>query len=453
MALLDITFDVPEKILQGLASGHLERVGGVVRNTVNKQIVMWLRDSNALDTALDLGSKFPTPLTKLFQAGRLGLSLWDSARSRGALSEVGQNVLLLNQSIEALEQQMSGVNQQLDQLVDVNKQISDQLASLIRNSGTVQVISAFTATGQILNLALTAASFAVTLQRLRQLSGAIADLRVEMRAQFERDRDMRFKTALQTARDVFESSNPKFREHAVDSAIQGLYEAREHFLNDFEDTLKQDVSSRDILMVAQHYYIRALYATIARIRCYLTTEDLKLAHDRLLEDLPYFRDAALHLVRLWVSQNSALFLHRSISTEDMNRFLQVQRWLVSPDDVYEGGTGKTLFDILDNLRSDFWRTEIVSEDFGSDLLRKVINRPVVTLEDRTKEMLNRLALAEAVIENYQRLLGFELEVRAMRLSSFADWTNMVDEDKLKKHKVAFIIDSEALDTLDDGLSA
>ena len=44
MSTVDVTFNVPELIAQGLSNRTLERVGGVVRETGSKQVVGWLRE-------------------------------------------------------------------------------------------------------------------------------------------------------------------------------------------------------------------------------------------------------------------------------------------------------------------------------------------------------------------------------------------------------------------------
>ncbi len=43
---IEVSFDVPMAIAQGLGSGQLERVGGVIRNTKTKEIVGWLREAS-----------------------------------------------------------------------------------------------------------------------------------------------------------------------------------------------------------------------------------------------------------------------------------------------------------------------------------------------------------------------------------------------------------------------
>jgi hypothetical protein len=45
MTSLTTTFRLPEPIAAKLAAGVYERVGGVVRDTQTKQVVMWLRET------------------------------------------------------------------------------------------------------------------------------------------------------------------------------------------------------------------------------------------------------------------------------------------------------------------------------------------------------------------------------------------------------------------------
>ena len=44
---LNVIFDVPAQVAQGLLNGSLERVGGVVRDSSSKQVVMWLQDGGS----------------------------------------------------------------------------------------------------------------------------------------------------------------------------------------------------------------------------------------------------------------------------------------------------------------------------------------------------------------------------------------------------------------------
>lgn len=41
---VDVSFLLPDRILEGLASGEFERIGGVIRRTDTKQVVAWLKE-------------------------------------------------------------------------------------------------------------------------------------------------------------------------------------------------------------------------------------------------------------------------------------------------------------------------------------------------------------------------------------------------------------------------
>ena len=44
---LNVVFDVPVLVAQGLMNGSLERIGGVVRDSSSKQVVMWLQEGGS----------------------------------------------------------------------------------------------------------------------------------------------------------------------------------------------------------------------------------------------------------------------------------------------------------------------------------------------------------------------------------------------------------------------
>ena len=65
-------------------------------------------------------------------------------------------------------------------------------------------------------------------------------------------------------------------------------------------------------------------------------------------------------------------------------------------------------------------------------------RPI-TMEQQLKI---RLTQAELTMENYRRLLGFELELRTKQLT-YPAWNALVDQDQLNQHGVAVIMTPEA----------
>ena len=47
MTPLNVVFDLPAVLANGLQSGALERVGGVIRESNSKQVVAWLREGGS----------------------------------------------------------------------------------------------------------------------------------------------------------------------------------------------------------------------------------------------------------------------------------------------------------------------------------------------------------------------------------------------------------------------
>lgn len=416
MNTLQVLFEVPDLIMSGLASGSLERVGGVVRDVATKQVVAWLRDGAVAEVVTHMPL---SPASMVLGAARLGLSTWGTHSINANIIEQAN---LLRADIQ------TGVT---------------TLASLTVLGGV----------GHLANFALTAVTLNRVLARLDLLDDRIEQMQAELRQHFRQERDVAFRTALQTARDVFESSTSTLRQHAATSAIERLYQVREHYLNDLAAFLKSPNPTPDHLMTAHQYYIRAIYASTARIRCYLSLEELKLAHQRLNEDVVLFRSMALNMMQT-LQPHAALFFHPNIPPADLDRFLQVQRWLRDPDDYYAHEPGKLLFNLVNDMRGDFWRQDLIAEDFGGDRLRQIRRQPVTNIDSRLSNLRTGLDYAEAIIENYRRLLGFDLELRSIRLAQmpFNQWTGLSDEAQIQAHGEALLIDIEALERLEQRLS-
>ena len=368
MTSLQVFLHVPEVIIQGLTDGSLERVGGVIRETSGKQIVAWLRDM-------------------------------DGWRETGKI-----------------------VPHSLNQVIDAS--------STVQN--TTSLISPLLA-GSILNFSMSAVSLWAIMRRMDQLSTQIDLLRETVKTEFKRERDMRFKIALQAARDVFEGNpNSAYSENAARSAIDGLYEARENFLDELSLLARSGIVA-DQRALAQHYLLRAMYAEMSRVRCYLIAS-VDTALKRLSEDMPRFRDITVTLVKAWLGDKPAAYFYRDMTASDVGRFIAIQRWLSEPDDPNKIDRAHHLFELIDRLRPDFWNKEISGLFDGIRLpwTQPPYSQPILA---------DQLTQAEIVIENFQHLQGFELELRSLRLSA-SDWDNLVSEQDLAEHGFAIILDKD-----------
>ncbi len=68
MPTINVDLEVPNRILQGLLNGSLERVGGVIRAADSKQTVAWLRDSNIQKTNFTNDLVHTVPAKQILQA-------------------------------------------------------------------------------------------------------------------------------------------------------------------------------------------------------------------------------------------------------------------------------------------------------------------------------------------------------------------------------------------------
>jgi hypothetical protein len=302
----------------------------------------------------------------------------------------------------------------------------------------IQTLSMLTVSGQLINVAFTAMTFRVILKRLDALAQDIETLSETVRAEFDRDRDMRFKIALQAARDVFESDSELTRQEASRTAIDGLFEARENFLTDFKTAIQHE-DSREHLQMAHHYLLRAMYAEISRVRCYAASGEMQLAKTRLSEDMDTFQEHTNELIERWLGVHPAIYFHHSVSTEDVARFFHIRQWQAG---IRRENNPQVMFDVIDQLRRDFWDTDLIEDEYHT-LLNRVTRRPAQTMEDRVVRLSSNLGQAEIVMENFDRLRGLQLEMRSMRLS-LENWSNLVSRDDLETHGAALIIDSDRL---------
>lgn len=140
MAELTVMFDVPAAIAQGLKNGTLERVGGVIRNVGDKQIVMWLQEGVLLerDTAEQLlrqgGEQVQLLQQQAEQLSQLGVQqqmMMGLQVANLAVSVIGFALVL--HKLHGIESQLKSMDRKLDSIqqgvgwLDV-KQMIEKLA-------------------------------------------------------------------------------------------------------------------------------------------------------------------------------------------------------------------------------------------------------------------------------------------------------------------------------------
>jgi outer membrane murein-binding lipoprotein Lpp len=110
---INVLFDVPALVAQGLMNGSLERVGGVVRDSSSKQVVMWLQEggsevSKALaNPPLAGGANALAAANPLLAAVNLGVSV-------AGFAMVLQQLNRISDQIRALEAKVDRISHKLD---------------------------------------------------------------------------------------------------------------------------------------------------------------------------------------------------------------------------------------------------------------------------------------------------------------------------------------------------
>jgi hypothetical protein len=153
--------------------------------------------------------------------------------------------------------------------------------------------------------------------------------------------------------------------------------------------------------------------------------------------MPRFDSYIRTLINLWLGEYPAIYFHKDIPAEYLSRFFRIQQWLLGID---IGNDAFAMFQIIAELRSQFWDNSVLRKKGVIAAIKQRSSGSYFT-EAELKELQDNLLQAELLIENYERLAGFDLEIRTMRLS-FEDWSNLVAEEELEEHGSAIIIDDE-----------
>ncbi|MGK7890512.1 MAG: hypothetical protein AB4042_14370, partial [Leptolyngbyaceae cyanobacterium] len=88
MIPLTVTFDLPARILTGLAKGTLVRNGGVIQDTSGR-VVMWLREMGSAATATGISPRVPIidPITGILNLALQGANMHVSMRGFAAVTQ------------------------------------------------------------------------------------------------------------------------------------------------------------------------------------------------------------------------------------------------------------------------------------------------------------------------------------------------------------------------------
>ena len=382
MPAIEVLLEVPPAIVKGLTDGTLERVGGVIREVGNKQVVAWLREGGKIASNPDI-------LTKLLQA-------------TGGVGSVATGIL--NTAVSAHSHHL------------IMRALAQQGLML----GTLGV----------LNIAISGCNLLVMINRFQALNQRINEIYERTAEEFNRDRQIHLESTLANCRDMVEAEGDSYRRDAP-RLNQDLDKAKRHILRDVDDLNKNSQ-----LHMVQDYLLLAMQVDISRIRCFLEIDEHELARDRLKECLKDYQNRTREFVHKMLGAHHARYFHKSISDEDLERYIRIEGWL-------NHGKDDVLMDVIKKYRRDFWNQDAIQDIIPG---RSLPGRP----SEEPIQHLVALTQAEILIENLRRLQGFERELDAIERLGLMEWEALTDKAavNIEEHNdYVLLVDTDVLKRL------
>lgn len=405
---IQVSLEVPPEIMQGLQTGQLERIGGVIRESDTGRIVAWLRDVAENSEPSEVGDTLMN--TVMRASGRQSLVATTSTGAVGGLSSM-----------------------------------------------------------MLLNVGVSVISTGILIWRIQKLSKEIEQLSLLVKAEFRHERMASLETALAAAEDALNMKNPELRQQAFGRAVYDLDKARQDLLAYFDEAMATAKTPIELFQ-AQQLLITAMQIEMTRLRCYMEFEEIDSAKQKMQKVKPEFEQRTHNLIRAYLGTQTAMFFHEDISRENLSRFIDLEDWLQN----YEVSRGDLILSLIDDHRSDFWKKDAIAVEsqagfslnflqdtfkwgqdlqepfkWGQDTDKKSPNDEQIQAEIK-KHIMNDLTTraglvgfkldnAEIMMENFDRLRGFELEIHSMRLSTHKEWKKLSDNYADQDH---ILIDRE-----------
>ncbi|TVP64163.1 MAG: hypothetical protein EA343_06015 [Nodularia sp. (in: Bacteria)] len=393
---LTVTFALADWIAKGLADGTFERVGGVIREVGNKQVVTWLREygSNSSANAAISGKGLADV------NGRLG-----SMESQ--IGKIGQNILL--------------------------------------NQGILQITTA----ASVLNLGVSVMGFAVIAQRLQEIEQQLKQAQ-ELLNKINRKIDLsfyaNFRAAIELAINAFTMNKPENRRSSALQAINRFLEA-EHIYTEYTDIEIEQQSQ-----IADEFLLTLSLAYLAEARCYLELEEHETALRRLQEGARVISSRIYKYVEILLTSNPAAYLQPQFrNVISLRRMTQIYQW-IDPN-LDENAVFDLQRENLFNMAQDpnkwldllpaaiLTPVEVQGGWFGpdhNDLKREADKRLPQVFE-----------VMESMIETNRRFESYQTEIQAVSQLgiSFHDWLKLTPSTEIKPDgaELMYIIPSQSLD--------
>jgi tetratricopeptide (TPR) repeat protein len=407
MVPLALTFDIPAKILIGLADGSLVRNGGVIQDTSGR-VVMWLRELGGTGLAPSLSSfMLPgvDPATGVLNLAMQGVNAGISMRG------------------------FASVTQRLDQ---------------------IQRMLSFTTAASMLSLGVSAIGFVVISKKLKELEKRLEKAQVYLE-KIDRKIDLsfyaNFRAALDLAVNAFTMSKVENRRSSALSAINRFLEA-EHIYADLTD---KELASNS--QIGDEYLLTLCLAYIAEARCYLELEEFDTATRRFQEGKEQINARIEKYVDLLLTSNPLMYLHPKLKGRtDLSRLTRIYQWKnasLTENSVFElirdGMTPQ--HDVLWSSQVDQWINSLPASIIeGEDIKKGFWGIKEEGREEIIERLPESLAEMESMVETSQRFTAYEIEVKAISTLglSFHEWLQLRPPESQDGKGLMYIVPAEPL---------
>ena len=349
---LKVYFELPAQIALGLASGRLERVGGIVRDVASKQIVAWLRESGKLVLS---EPEVTAGFLQVLQSGS------------GGLAAVATGVL--DAAVTARSHHL-----------------------LLREMHVIKRLSNLAVVTGVLNLGLGAISFVTMVHNANHIANLV-------KSEAERVRINERKSVIEYL-GLLKNLSADRQNLASELAVLPVLNARTNLLNDLDELLGAGKLTLGQAQSAIHCLVTMMQLDILHVRSYLDTDQMSAAKSRLKSCVKDYRSHVRTFVERLLGEFPAMYFHKNVSTADFQRYLLIEEWLRGKHDI--------LLELVSERRDDFWNGDAIRALSPNilDALRS----------DKPIDHLTALTMSELLIEYVQRLEGYELEIATLRMS-------------------------------------
>lgn len=298
------------------------------------------------------------------------------------------------------------------------------------NARTVAVVAgAVTVAGPLLDVAITTYTIYRLTQRIQALKQEIADIYDRLDKLFAKDHAAALSTALILAESFLNTEDFDERQGMLANVIKGLVQAQQLLLLDIDDALSANRLNIAGKMIAAFQTLSTMES-----RCLLDFGSEKNGIARFKANAQALRPSVQRLVRRLVGDNSALFFHKSVSNDYLDRYIQIQAWLRGERDAWES--------VVKEARKDFWNGKAIKRLFRKH--RKFLHVWHELREDPF--YLEAVPRAEELIESFQRFESYALDLESSDRPS--DNLERLSEDAVKRlaehDDYVLIIDEDAI---------